>query len=222
MELSKDELNAALEKVSYMFPSPAGGTADDPVGGNDAQARKNAPKYGRARVDSQARPPEFVRNIRPQAPARLPVNYHEFSVHGVHEPVLRQRLESKAIDVATLNRVQIEFQTHDKLSAQELSHLSLLAEQAHQLHKDHDVNGAEKLYEQVPEIFNLTGFFLVTNFLHRFWRPTQSTSIASTISASFCMPRVRPSARGTSSIEHWWCGRSVKRRCIIWRACFTT
>ena len=152
MELSKDELNAALEKVSYMFPSaaPAGGpqTPEDQVGSIDSQARKAAPKYGRARVDSAARPPEFLRNIKPPF-ARSPVNYHEFSVHGVHEPVLRQRLESKAIDVATLNRVQIEFQTHDKLSAQELSQLSLLAEQAHQLHKDHDVNGAEKLYEQV-------------------------------------------------------------------------
>ena len=154
MELSKDELNAALEKVSVMFPSAS---PDDQIGTMESQTRKNVPKYGRARVDSAARPPEFSRNIKPPA-ARTPVNYHEFSVHGVHEPVLRQRLESKAIDVATLNRVQIEFQTHDKLSAQELSQLSLLAEQAHQLHKDHDVNGAEKLYEQVVRL-------LMINFL---------------------------------------------------------
>jgi hypothetical protein len=154
MELSKDELNAALEKVSVMFPSA---TPDDQVGAMESQARKNVPKHGRARVDSAARPPEFLRNVKTPA-VRTPVNYHEFSVHGVHEPVLRQRLESKAIDVATLNRVQIEFQTHDKLSAQELSQLSLLAEQAHQLHKDHDINGAEKIYEQVPISHDFDGY----------------------------------------------------------------
>jgi hypothetical protein len=180
MELSKDELNAALEKVSVMFPSAAAAPAEDQIGSMDSQIRKNAPKSGRARVDSSARPPEFSRNIRTPA-ARSPVNYHEFSVHGVHEPVLRARLESKVIDVATVNRVQIEFQTHDKLSPQELSQLSALADQAHQLHKDHDINGAEKLYEQVSHAVQRSLRLFLTLPSTRSWSPTPSISTASTI-----------------------------------------
>jgi hypothetical protein len=177
MELSKDELNAALEKVSVMFPSAA--VPEDQFGSMDSQFRKNAPKSGRARVDSAARPPEFSRNIRAPA-ARSPVNYHEFSVHGVHEPVLRARLESKAIDEATLSRVQIQFQTHDKLSQQELSQLSVLAEQAHQLHKDHDIAGAEKLYEQVSHHIQHFLRLLLILPSTRSWSQIPSTSTAST------------------------------------------
>lgn len=148
MPLTSDEINAALEKVSVIFPSaPASTALEGKASGADQDARRNVPRSGRARVDSTARPPEFARNIKEPQP-KTPVNYHEFSVHGVHEPVLRQRLESKAIDVETLNRVQIEFKTHDKLSQEELSKLSVLAEQAHQLHRERDINGAEKLYEQ--------------------------------------------------------------------------
>mmetsp|Transcript_22019 Transcript_22019/g.60317 ORF Transcript_22019/g.60317 Transcript_22019/m.60317 type:complete len:374 (-) Transcript_22019:117-1238(-) len=152
MELSKDELNAALEKVGAMFGStapPPPQPAEDTIGAMPMPSKKPAPKSGRARVDSAARPPEFMKNIKKESAPKQAVNFHDFSVHGIHEPVLRQRLESKAIDVATLNRVQIEFQTHDKLSAEELTRLSGLAEQAHQLHRDHDIAGAEKLYEQI-------------------------------------------------------------------------
>jgi hypothetical protein len=149
MSLTREELDAALEKVSYMFPS---GPNTNQGNITQSQGVKYVPKInGRTRVDSSARPPEFMRNasIRRDLNRQDRVNYHEFSLHGVHEPVLRQRLESKAIDVSTLNRVLSEFELHDKLSQQDLSKLHTLTDQAHQLHKDNDTGAAERLFEQV-------------------------------------------------------------------------
>ena len=77
------------------------------------------------------------------------MNYHEFSLHGVHEAVLRERFESKVVDAPTMNRVLSEFQLHDKLTQEELSKLHALTDQAHQLRKDRDDSAAENLFEKV-------------------------------------------------------------------------
>ncbi len=148
MSISDEALDAALEKVSYMFPSHTN-THQDTFG------QSQGPKFpakgnGRTRVDSQARPPEFARNIkRDMNRGDNRVDYHEFSLHGVHEPVLRQRFESKAIDPATMNRVLSEFQLHDKLSKEDLNKLRDLTDEAHKLHKDNDNSAAEHIFEQV-------------------------------------------------------------------------
>jgi hypothetical protein len=147
MSISDEALDAALEKVSYMFPTNTN-TQQDTIG--QSQGPKFATKGGRTRVDSQARPPEFARNIkRDTNRGDNRVDYHEFSLHGVHEPVLRQRFESKAIDPATMNRVMAQFQLHDKLSKEDLTKLRELADQGQKLHKDNDNSAAEHIFEQV-------------------------------------------------------------------------
>ena len=149
MSLSGDALDAALEKVSYIFPSSS--TQDTLT--QQQQGFKFAAKgIGRNRVDSQARPPEFARNVVKEA--HRAVNYQEFSVHGIDEPVLRHRYETKVVDVQTMNRVLNELQQHDKLPAEELEKLRGLADKALQLHKVKDDSAAEKLFHEVMLRFN--------------------------------------------------------------------
>ena len=153
MSISDEALDAALEKVSYMFPSHTNTH-------QDTLAQSQGPKFpakgnGRTRVDSQARPPEFARNIKRDINrGDNRVDYHEFSLHGVHEPVLRQRFESKVIDPSTMSRVLAEFQLHDKLSMEDLNKLRDLTDEAHKLHKDNDDSAAEHIFEQVA-IFSI-------------------------------------------------------------------
>jgi hypothetical protein len=148
MSISDEALDAALEKVSYMFPSNVNTS-------QDTFAQPQGPKFatkgnGRTRVDSQARPPEFLRNIKKDTNrGDNRVDYHEFSLHGVHETVLRQRFESKAIDPATMSRVMAQFQLHDKLSKEDLTKLRDLTDQGQKLHKDNDNSAAEHIFEQV-------------------------------------------------------------------------
>jgi hypothetical protein len=178
MSISDEALDAALEKVSYMFPSSTNSYQDTVT---QSQGPKFASKFnGRTRVDSQARPPEFVKSFKKDANrGNNGVNYHEFSMHGVHEAVLRERFESKVVDEPTMNRVLSEFQLHDKLSKEELSKLHDLTHQANQLRKDHDDSAAENIFEQVShDAVNkrIAHRIATTDCYVRCWLPIQSTS----------------------------------------------
>ena len=73
-------------------------------------------------------------------------------VNCVQEPILRQRLASKAIDENALHRVLEQFRLHDKLSIEDLSKLHTLADQAFQLHKNHDDVRAAHLFEEAGQL----------------------------------------------------------------------
>ena len=148
MSISNEALDEALERVSYMFPSTVS-TFQASSAKFQLQRVSTLNRDGRNRVDSQARPAEFLRNIKKDREDLERINIHEFGLHGVHEPVLRQRMESKAIDPKVLDRVLGEFQLHAKLSEQDLSMVHDMADQAYQLRKDNDDVQAEKLFEEV-------------------------------------------------------------------------
>jgi len=110
---------------------------------------------GRARVDSQARPAEFFKpskNFIPQPfLGKSATDWAAVSVHGINEPALRQRLESKCIGQDAVDKVTEEFAVHDKLTADDHEKLHNMVQQAHLLHTNHDDKGAEEIYEKVLE-----------------------------------------------------------------------
>ena len=142
--ITDEALDAALQRVSYMFPSTVGTFQT-----NTAASFQRTPSAtnGRNRVDSQARPQEFVQHLR-NRDDRNKFKFRDFGFYGVKEPILRQRVESKAIDENVLNRAVEDFRRHDKLSVEDLSKLHDLADQAFKLHKDHDDVNAEHIFEE--------------------------------------------------------------------------
>jgi hypothetical protein len=168
MPLAEEEVQAALDKITQLFPSAPAGKDDEvkaaldnidkmfpskpgvPMGGNISAA--NGVARGRMRVDSSARPAEFYKpgkSAKPQAPKQT--DWTSYSSHGINEPALRQRLESKAIDQAAVDRIQLDFCIHDKLSPEDMTKLKELVQQAHRLHSNHDDSGAEAIYSQVRD-----------------------------------------------------------------------
>jgi hypothetical protein len=168
MPLAEEEVQAALDKITQMFPSaPASGKKDEEVkaaldnidkmfpskpgalgGANPSVA--NAVARGRMRVDSSARPAEFYKPGKSVGKLQGPkqTDWTSYSSHGINEPALRQRLESKAIDQAAVDRIQLDFCIHDKLSPEDMTKLHELVQQAHRLHSNHDDSGAEAIYSQ--------------------------------------------------------------------------
>ena len=146
-QISNEALDAALQRVNYMFPSTVSSFQLNPK--SSFQRTASAPN-GRNRVDSQARPPEFIYRLN-RADGKK-INCREFIVHGVQEPILRQRIATNTIDESIMDRVLQEFQLHDKLSDEDLSKLHDLAEQAYRLHKNHDDINAEHLFEEAIDL----------------------------------------------------------------------
>mmetsp|Transcript_20403 Transcript_20403/g.51050 ORF Transcript_20403/g.51050 Transcript_20403/m.51050 type:complete len:426 (+) Transcript_20403:22-1299(+) len=112
-------------------------------------------RRGRARVDSQARPAEFFKPNKSFIPQKFlgksQTDWASMSVHGINEPALRQRLESKCIGQDAVDKVTEEFKVHDKLTADDHEKLHAMVQQAHTLHSNHDDKGAEEIYEKVLE-----------------------------------------------------------------------
>mmetsp|Transcript_10247 Transcript_10247/g.26538 ORF Transcript_10247/g.26538 Transcript_10247/m.26538 type:complete len:423 (-) Transcript_10247:32-1300(-) len=112
-------------------------------------------KRGRARVDSQARPAEFFKPTKGFVPQKFSgksqTDWASMSVHGINEPALRQRLESKCIGQDAVDKVTEEFKVHDKLTKDDHEKLHNMVQQAHVLHSNHDDKAAEELYSQVLE-----------------------------------------------------------------------
>ena len=111
---------------------------------------------GRARVDSTARPMQFMQlDERDKGGSKKAMvrkrPFASFSEHGISEDKLRKRMESKIIESHTVERVRGDFTPHDRLSNQELSALDELVTRAHRLHVERDDAGAERIYTQVLE-----------------------------------------------------------------------
>ena len=111
---------------------------------------------GRARVDSTARPMQFMQlDERDKGGSKKAMvrkrPFASFSEHGISEDKLRKRMESKIIESHTVERVRSDFTPHDRLSNQELSALDELVTRAHRLHVERDDAGAERIYTQVLE-----------------------------------------------------------------------
>ena len=151
--LTQHDVAAALQNVEELFPAEgigdAGSLSRTSSAVKDPLSRHNA--LGRRRVDSTARPQEFftwsaVNEFRED-------HFDERSFHGHHinAVALRERLDSKALDWSIVGRVQNDFATHDKLSADELESLNAKVDRAQNLHRTNSLKDAEKLYEDVLE-----------------------------------------------------------------------
>ena len=106
---------------------------------------------GRARVDSTARPMQFMQlgqkdKGRSKKLMVRKTPFDSFSEHGISEDRLRKRIESKIVESHTVERVRGDFKPHDRLSDQELSALDELVTRAHRLHVERDDAGAERIY----------------------------------------------------------------------------
>eukprot|EP00287_Rhodomonas_sp_CCMP768_P012055 CAMPEP_0196723128 /NCGR_PEP_ID=MMETSP1091-20130531/5291_1 /TAXON_ID=302021 /ORGANISM="Rhodomonas sp., Strain CCMP768" /LENGTH=405 /DNA_ID=CAMNT_0042064959 /DNA_START=84 /DNA_END=1301 /DNA_ORIENTATION=- len=144
--LAPQDVELALKNVSNLF---GGGEPHTPFHSDSIRgpAPGNRASRGRTRVDSSARPPEFAH--RPDKNKKADVDYRNFSVHGISEPLLRQRLESKVVSQDTVDRVKSDFAPHDHLSSEELASLEEMVKAAHKLHVNKDDKGAEAIYQQV-------------------------------------------------------------------------
>jgi tetratricopeptide (TPR) repeat protein len=74
------------------------------------------------------------------------------SVHGINEPALRQRLESKCIGQDAVDKVTEEFKVHDKLTKDDHEELARMVQEAHLKHSNHDDMGAAEMYNKVLEV----------------------------------------------------------------------
>mmetsp|Transcript_33986 Transcript_33986/g.70158 ORF Transcript_33986/g.70158 Transcript_33986/m.70158 type:complete len:390 (-) Transcript_33986:155-1324(-) len=147
--LQPQEVALALQNVSTLF-----GGSETPHSPFSPSASYRAPirsnrggQRGRARVDSSARPEEF--KVPDRRDKKDAIDYRNFSVHGISEPVLRQRLESRAVAQETVDRVKSDFAPHDSLTTEQLQSLEERVRKAHQLHMNKDDKGAEAIYQQV-------------------------------------------------------------------------
>mmetsp|Transcript_17730 Transcript_17730/g.58339 ORF Transcript_17730/g.58339 Transcript_17730/m.58339 type:complete len:477 (+) Transcript_17730:279-1709(+) len=167
--MSEEDVKTALDNIDQIFPqnlhlsekkSSSGlkNPSADKLESLDSSSRLL--KDRRGRVDSTARPQEFFRgkdskkkrlNDGPDLgePKTVSVNFEKFKKHHINCPALRERLDSGAIDVSTVDRVQREFARHDKLSQAELSSLHELVDRAQDFHRNNDLKEAQKLYMKV-------------------------------------------------------------------------
>eukprot|EP00960_Hanusia_phi_P070387 767299-Hanusia_phi.AAC.4 len=155
-QLRPDQVALALENLGHLLGDE--GTEHGPTGGASSPSRSSrtgsAAMRGRMRVDSAARPPEFLNFARDKAKKKDKGKEHDLRrliAHGINEPTLRKRIESKAVDQATVDRVKSDFEPHDKLTEEELANLDALVEKAHAMHTSRDDKGAERIYSQVLE-----------------------------------------------------------------------
>jgi len=160
-QLNKEQVALALQNVSHLFGDEAGSGSAKEVDTKHASSNKGGLASvgstvrlsGRNRVDSTARPPQFMQNNNAKkgklSDLQTNSKLHEFRDHGINEGALRHRMASKAIDEATIQRVRTDFGPHDKLSEEELESLDALVTKAHKLHVDKDDAAAEALYNQV-------------------------------------------------------------------------
>eukprot|EP00961_Rhodomonas_salina_P079663 1070476-Rhodomonas_salina.2 len=152
--LAPQEVELALKNVSTLFGGgpPSTTSAGRPGSYRQPLSSGTGPRGtgGRTRVDSSARPPEFYRpDNKNKKKADDPVDYRNFSVHGISEPLLRQRLESKAVSQDTVDRVKSDFAPHDHLSTEQIATLEEKVKAAHKLHVTKDDKGAEVIYQEV-------------------------------------------------------------------------
>mmetsp|Transcript_32039 Transcript_32039/g.102064 ORF Transcript_32039/g.102064 Transcript_32039/m.102064 type:complete len:383 (-) Transcript_32039:1796-2944(-) len=155
-QLRPDQVALALENLGHLLGDE--GTDHGPAGGTSSPTRTSragsAAIRGRTRVDSSARPPEFINLAREKAKHKKGKDSNDLRrliAHGINEPTLRKRIESKAVDQATVDRVRSDFEPHDKLTEEELANLDALVEKAHAMHTSRDDKGAERIYSQVLE-----------------------------------------------------------------------
>ena len=164
--LSSQDVMRALKHVEELFPEAGGhlgaesedqasaattiARSRDGSACKDPLSRHNA--LGRRRVDSSARPEEFVCDASHQAQgifAEEDFQDRSFSMHHINTTALRQRLDSNVLDWSTVGRVQNDFVTHDKLSPNDKETLHEMVDRAHNLHRTNSLSDARSLYEKV-------------------------------------------------------------------------
>mmetsp|Transcript_13360 Transcript_13360/g.30759 ORF Transcript_13360/g.30759 Transcript_13360/m.30759 type:complete len:485 (-) Transcript_13360:114-1568(-) len=167
--MSEEEVKTALDNIDQIFPQNLHLNETKGSAGSQRTSEKldsldfssRLLKDRRGRVDSTARPQEFFRGkdaARRNGVAdgqggvqskTVSVNFEKFKKHHINSLALRERLDSGAIDVSTVDRVQREFARHDKLSQAELSSLHELVDRAQDFHRNNDLKEAQKLYMKV-------------------------------------------------------------------------